>query len=433
MPRHVIESVEPNGAAHRAGICAGDTLAAINGEPVRDQIDYQFLASQGGLTLEIIRKDGQSESIKLRGSDGNLGLRFGDSMRIKVRECANNCVFCFVNQLPRCMRGTLYVKDDDWRMSLIMGNYVTLTNVGEAEFNRIISRRASPLYISVHAMDSAVNARLLGRKNERGTDIEQRLRKLSEAGISFHCQIVLCPGINDGAVLNDTIERLLALSPSALSVAVVPVGLTKHRADLPLLNHVTEGIANRVIAQVNDWQKKCLAETGTRFVFASDEMYIRANLPLPAYEEYEDFQQVGNGVGLVSSFVDDFTRETEDFAGEVSYSCAAVTGVDFAPILAPLIKPYNIDTIPIVNRFFGDTVTVAGLLTAQDIAAQLNARGGKYDAILLCDSMLNDDGVFLDDWTLDDLRSAIGTRVIVVGSSGIALANKIKELGIAKS
>ena len=464
---HSIISVAPDSVGERLGIMPGDALVSINGEPIHDQIDYLYLTSDSDVSL-LLTREGHEYRVHWRGVYCNLGLTFGDSMSVKPRECVNKCVFCFVDQLPSGMRESLYVKDDDWRMSLMMGNYITLTNISEAEFRRIISRKASPLYISIHAMDDDINAYMLGvtraaegephpaatRHPSAGGEllgcrggillpvrsIEERLNRLRDAGISFHCQIVLCPGINDGNILDDTIDRIAGgkLPPlrgnaaGAQSIAIVPVGLTKYRVGLPHIEPVNEECARAVITSVQAWQAKFLTRFGTRFVFASDEMYIKAGMPLPSYGEYEDFQQIGNGVGLIADFTYEFEAEMDNANGSVGLKTAIVTGVDAVPYIESLVSKYNIDTIPIVNSFFGETVTVTGLVTAQDIAEQFCSISDAYDVILIPDCMLNDDMVFLDDWSVDDLREKLHTEVRVVETRGDALAREIRGLCVGR-
>ncbi|MBR6185646.1 MAG: DUF512 domain-containing protein, partial [Clostridia bacterium] len=284
MP-HVIERVTPHGVAYRRGIRAGDSLIAINGEPILDEIDYQALTNRQKLDLLIRHPDGREETIRIiKAREAKLGLQLADTLACRPYACKNKCVFCFIDQMPPGMRETLYVKDDDWRLSLMMGNYITLTNVDDKEFGRILRRRASPLYISIHATDPDVRVKMM--KNPNARFIMDRLHALRDAGLRFHCQIVLCPGYNDGEVLKDTLTTLSGLYPAAQSAALVPVGLTKFREGLAPLQPFTRETARAVMDIARDFQTRLLSSIGTRFVFPADEMVLIAGEELPKEEEY---------------------------------------------------------------------------------------------------------------------------------------------------
>ncbi|MDR1569372.1 MAG: DUF512 domain-containing protein [Oscillospiraceae bacterium] len=428
MPSHPVESVAAGSVAERAGIRPGDRLRSINGESIRDQIDYLALSQKSSLRLVWETDDGSSTALIRKRKDEPLGLTFGESMRLKPKRCANRCVFCFVDQLPDGMRLSLYIKDDDWRMSLIMGNYVTLTNLSDAEFERLLRRRASPLYLSVHTLNPELRARMLGCS--RGGELDARLRALCERGIRFHAQIVMCPDWNDGAALDETIAGLLSYIPNAQSVAVVPVGLTRHRAGLDALRPVDRETARRTLDQIRRWQRVSRERTGSSFVFAADELYIKAGEQIPNDAEYEDYPQIENGVGLLRRFAMEYEE-----AWREGNRCAATdrtpqrrrvivaTGVDAAPFLRELIGRFpvfaDVTVRAVVNRFFGETITVAGLLTGRDLAEQL--ADVSADEILIPGSALNADGLFLDDWTLKRLRDELSVPVRTVGSSGESL------------
>ena len=419
---HTIAAVEPDGIAEQCGLRPGDTLLSINGEPVLDQVDYQYLTAGERLVLEV-RRGAEIEEIHLeKDADEPLGLTFASSLMARPRMCANRCVFCFVDQMPEGMRASLYVKDDDWRLSLMMGNYITLTNLSDREFARIIARRASPLYISVHAMEPGLRARMMG--NPRAARLQEQLRRLARHGISFHCPVVLCPGINDGAALDATLEALAALHPAARSVALVPVGLTGHREGLCPLTPYDAASAAALLAQAHAWQEAFWARLGTRFVFAADEFYALSGQPLPPEEAYEDYPQLENGVGLLRSFREAFYGARALAAQEtaVPRRVLVATGVSAAPYLRALVShaaPAGVQArvLAVENRFFGGHVTVAGLLTGSDLLHAL--AGEEADEILISQAMLRrEDALFLDDMPLDALRARLGVAVHAVPCDG---------------
>lgn len=419
---HEIVSVEAGSIASQLGLVPGDTLLSVNGEPVLDQIDYQYLTAREALTLEVGTARGIVEYQLEKDAEEPLGIIFASTLMSKPRTCANHCVFCFIDQMPPGLRDTLYVKDDDWRLSLMMGNYITLTNLSEKEFERIIARKASPLFISVHATDSAVRARIMG--NPRATKLIEQLHRLQDAGISFHCQIVLCPGINDGAILDDTLATLATFYPAARSAALVPVGLTCHREGLANLTPYNRRSAGELLAQAAKWQKRFLKETGTRFVFPADEFYCLADAPLPPDEAYEGYPQIENGVGLLRNFEKEFSSAYAYMDPEETRPRRVViaTGTSVTPFLRTLLAKnpmpgVDITVIPVPNHFFGTTVTVAGLLTGGDLRTALE--GIDTDEILIAEAMLRHEGsLFLDDTSRDALEAALGIPVHVAGSDG---------------
>ncbi len=406
--------------ASKAGIVTGDVVTHINGERIWDNFDLIYFETAPNPVLRVNRGGESVDIVVKKSANMPLGIEFEGDGFGKLRCCANNCVFCFVDQLPAGMRESLYFKDDDWRMSFVMGNYVTLTNVSDGEFERIIKRRVAPLYISVHAADESVAVKMMGR----GKNVMARLARLKSEGLQFHAQVVMVPFYNDGDVLEDTISRLIELSPAAKSLAIVPVGLTKHRQGLAGIKPVDEMCAGRTIGIINKYQEIAHKKTGTRFVFASDEMYIRANLPLPAYEEYEDFPQLENGVGMIANF----TREVEDalegaeISAHKNISCAC--GVDFAPYLRRIADAVgdktgvNIEVFPVQNDFFGESVTVSGLITGGDIIAELKGKPMGEVLLLPTDMFRAGTRVFLDDMHLDDVEQALNVKIIPVDNDG---------------
>lgn len=420
---HLIQGVHPGSVAIRRGLRAGDTLLSIGGEDIKDMIDYQALTARTRLSVKVRRADGTERTIDfLKSREVPLGLEFGESMNVTPRACRNHCVFCFIDQMPRGMRKTLYVKDDDWRLSLMMGNYITLTNVDDCEFERIIRRRASPLYISVHATNPDVRIRMMG--NPHAGDIMPRLQRLCAANIAFHCQIVLCPGYNDGEILDETLRALSALYPHARSAALVPVGLTKYRDGLASITPFDKEKAERTLCQLAAWQERLLKTHGTRFVFAADELYSLAGRDMPEEKEYEGYPQIENGVGLVRRFEREFALAAGDDAARerlVTIAC----GESVAPYLQQMLAQYaprgaHVSVRAVENRFFGGRVTVTGLLTGGDLIDQLKDCGD--DEILICSDMLrSEQDLFLDDVSLEALNKALGGRVSVIANRGDAL------------
>lgn len=432
---HLIVSVDPSSPAARSGIKAGDRLRSINGETVIDFIDYQALSADEDLSVAVLR-NGKEKVFSLDKDEYEpLGLNFESPMMSGVRLCCNKCLFCFVDQLPANVRPTMRVKDDDWRMSLMMGNYVTLTNLSDREIDRIVSRHASPLYISVHATDPDLRARILG--TPRASKLMAQLKKLSDGGIEFHCQAVLCPGINDGEALEQTISDLIAL-PGAKSLALVPVGLTGHREGLCPLKPYSRDEARAVIEIADKWRARLLEERDTRFVFPSDEFYLQAEKSIPADEEYEDYGQIDDGVGLLRLLHTEYTDawmdlpESDRCHTPVGTSLAIACGKSASEFIGALLKEYpisgtNISVYGLENRFFGPTVTVSGLITGRDLVDQMKDRPSK--AILITECMLRNEGDrFLDDMTLEEAEKLLNRPIIPVGRRGEDLLDAILEL-----
>ena len=431
MPTGIVH-VSAGSPAERLGLRPGDQLESIDGEPVIDQIDYQALTAQSSFLL-CVRRGGEQLRIPVRKEEWEpLGLTLDQSIVSKPRPCANRCVFCFIDQMPPGMRPTLYVKDDDWRLSLMMGNYITMTNMTDEEFGRVVRRRVTPLYISVHATDPEVRVRMM--KNPRADQLMPRLRRLKAEGLRFHCQVVLCPGWNDGAVLDRTLRELSELWPAAGSVALVPVGLTRFREHLPHLTPYDAAGAAALLDQAEGWRTRFLERLGTRFVFPSDEFYCLSGRPIPPDEAYEDYPQIENGVGMLRLFETDLFAAAEDepVAETAPRRLLIACGSSVAPVmqgwcdaLAPAGTTVRVK--PIRNRYFGETVTVTGLLTGQDLVAQL--RDEEADAILIARNMLRAEGdLFLDDMTLDEAAAALPAPLHVVDNTGDALWRAISGL-----
>ena len=414
----VITRVEKDSPAAREGLQAGDRLLLVNGEAVKDLIDYEALSVRSRLIVEVERSGEKLRYLVRKKVGEPLGLCFETTLMDRMQTCKNRCLFCFVDQMPKGIRSSLNVKDDDWRLSFIMGNYVTLTNVSEEEFGRILKRRVSPLYVSVHATDPELRVKLMS--NPTAGRIMERLTALKDAGITFHTQIVLCPGLNDGAALERTLRDLASLYPNCASVAAVPVGLTKYRDGLYPLRGYTAEEARALIAYGEGKQAEYRREWEDTFFYLSDEWYLTAGLPLPPAESYGDFPQIENGVGLLRLFELDFREAlAEKLPLSVPRQVTVAGGVAANPFFKELYKSlcnYNIyaDVTPVENRFFGGNVHVAGLVTAGDLMCTFPEKGG--GPILIPRNMLREkDSVFLDGVTLGELQEKMGRRILPFG------------------
>ena len=420
-----ISKVERGGLADDLGLKKGDELLEINGERLIDLIDYEQLMSCEELVLTVRDRSGDVYEVECdKDMDEELGADFEGDMLGNVRLCANKCMFCFVEQLPKNMRKSLYVKDDDWRMSLMMGNYITLTNVSDRELDRIIRRHASPLYISVHASDGQLRAKLLGQP--LGVKLMDQLKKLAAGGIQFHAQAVLCPGINDGAVLDKTIEDMISLYPACITLALVPVGLTGHRDGLCKIKPYDRESANKLLDDCERWQKICREKLGTALVFAADEFYVLAGRDVPPDEEYEDYPQIDNGIGLIRYQREGVRRAYEEYmeSGKTPKPrrVAIFTGMSAKDEIQWIVDTYKFAGVettvyPVRNDFFGPSVTVAGLVTGGDIVKQYG--NIKADEVLIPRVMLRDGGdVFLDDMPRSELEKKLGCPVTPVFTDG---------------
>ncbi|MEG0876200.1 MAG: DUF512 domain-containing protein [Oscillospiraceae bacterium] len=411
---------------HKAHI--GDKLISINGREIEDVLDYKFFAYDSRVLVVLEAADGRRRIVNAKKREGgDLGLEFETYLMDKARACQNRCLFCFVDQLPRGMRKTLYFKDDDSRLSFLTGNYITLTNLSERELQRIIDLRISPINVSVHATEPALRAKLLG--NPKGENGYELMKTLAEGGITMNCQIVCCPGINDGEALFRSMTDLAALYPQVNSVSVVPVGLTKFREKLYPLEPFGKENAGETIDQIIAYGDRCLKPCGSRIFFPSDEFYIKAEREIPEDEFYEDYAQLENGVGLLRLLETEFSAAlTAEFlkCDEIPFTLAC--GVSAAPFLQKLLvtaaKKYvnmNGKVFPIINDFFGHTIDVTGLITGQDLIAQLRDKN-IGQRLLISQSMLRDgEGVFLDDVTLSEVEAALGVKVIPIEADGRSL------------
>ncbi len=387
----------------------GDQLLFINGEEVKDTIDYSFFLAQENLDVVLLRR-GREVTVHNVSGHELMYASFEDDLSVKC--CKNNCIFCFVSQLPKGMRKTLYFKDDDWRHSLLFGNYVTLTNLTDEE--RIYDRCAHPLYISVHTVDETLRKQMLG--NPSAPDIKPILNRFYEKGITFHAQVVLCPGFNDGEVLQETMEYLHSLHPVCRSLAVVPVGLTQFRGNLTQICEIDMNVATDTLGAIENFAKRVYSKDGTSFVFASDELYIKAGQKLPSYEYYEDFCQIENGVGLIAQTLREADYALSRCALAPHRTVSFATSVDFAPFLQQYLQnvheklSMDFRVYPIENEFFGKSITVAGLLTAKDVIQKLKGQP-LGDILLLPPAMFAANGFTLDDLTVSDIEQQLEIQI----------------------
>ena len=426
---NTISSLDP-GSRLEGRVLPGDELRYINRHEIHDVLDYKYWAYDRSLTLEF-RDAG---TIRLRKKEGeDLGLNFETYLMDKPTGCSNRCIFCFIDQLPRGLRKTLYFKDDDARLSFLTGNYITCTNLSERELQRICDLKVSPLNISVHATDPELRAKLIG--NPRGREIMDILRRFAAAGIFMECQIVAVPGWNDGAALQRSLEDLAGLYPHVSSVSIVPVGLTCHREKLTPLSPYTPEQARATIAQVESFAAECFEKYGSHIFYCSDEMYLRAGLPLPEDEYYEDYAQLENGVGMLRSLEQDFLsamRLEEPDAAPSPFTIA--TGTAAAPFLRGLLEQAKAyfpelegQVIAVENDFFGHTIDVAGLLTGQDLSAQLQRVPSLGRVLLPLHMLRHGETVFLDDYTVARLADELGCPVQIVGIDGGDLLDAMLE------
>ena len=426
----IITTIDRHSPAEKAGIQVGEQLLTINGHTIVDVLDYRFYGYDPLSRVELKTASGDVRTVTIRKAEGqDLGLNFDTYLMDEMRSCANHCIFCFVDQMPPGMRSTLYFKDDDARLSFLLGNYITLTNLTEREAQRIIDLHISPINVSVHTTDPQLHCTMLGNKNaERSLDYIQAFCK---AGIVMNGQIVICPGWNDGDQLRRTLRDLTEWQFSSCSL--VPVGITKYRQGLAKLRPVSAEDARDIIAIAEEFGQENLRRFGTRRFFCADELYLRAELPLPQEDYYEGYRQLENGVGMLRSLGDDFLAalDTVDVPEEFS-SFTIATGTAAAPFLTGLVQQAQArfpdlrgEVVAIDNDFFGHTIDVAGLLTGQDISAQLQKRPLGDRVLIPLHMLRHGETVFLDDYTVERLSQALDRPVQVVGLDGFDLADAL--------
>ena len=408
----VILRVLEGSIAEELELVPGDKILSVNDTPLRDIIDFSFAMADEEIELLVEHADGEQELIEFdKDYDEDFGVEFERAVFDGIRSCANHCYFCFVDMIAPDMRHSLSIKDDDYRLSFLYGNFVTLTNMGAADFERIEHFHLSPLYVSVQCTNPVLRAEILRYKG--AADILGQLTKLEEAGADYHTQVVLCYGLNDGEELERTIRDITERRPHALSLAIVPVGLTKHRTDpFPLIQFDRIGAA-RVIDQVEAWQQRIRAEEGRTFIYLGDEFYFLAGRDVPPAEMYDGFPQLDNGIGLTRNFIEEWTAAA-DYANtlDTNSRLAVISGTAVAPVVERLARELDPDVqrihvLPVINEHFGETVNVSGLLTGHDISAALRAFSHSVDGVLIPASSLREgEDVFLDDMTLDAMRSS---------------------------
>lgn len=427
----LILRIEPESLADMAGIEPGDRLMLLNGHEVRDVLEYRYLMSEYEITVTIQKKNGDVEEITIENDYEDIGIEFESGLMDNAKSCTNKCIFCFIDQLPKGMRETVYFKDDDTRLSFLQGNYVTLTNMKEDELQRMIDMHVSPINISVHTTNPELRVKMLN--NRFAGKVYDIMKRFSKNNIHMNCQIVLCPGYNDEKELDRTITDIAKLYPYVDSLAIVPVGLTAHREGLCKLCEFDSLGAKRVIEQVGKYQKKYLKKFGTRLVYLSDEFYLKADLSLPKPEEYEGFPQLENGVGLIPGMEEEFSeailriaqkkrnRRVSLATGELAY--------DFIKSMTERMERaapgFSADVFAVKNEFFGGGVNVAGLVCGGDIIKQLKGRIATKELFIPQVMLRDDDEIFLDDVTVADLENALDVKVSAVLNDGYDFVEKL--------
>ena len=422
-----ITNVHPDSPAEKSGILPGDILLSINSHKLRDPIDFIFYSADDSLDM-VVKRNGKNINIH---ADRKRGREFGvDFTPFKIMTCRNNCIFCFVKQLPKGLRKTLYIKDEDYRMSFLYGNYVTLSGMTREERTRIVEQRLSPLYISVHSTNKALRNKLLG--NAKAPDILKQLKFFTENKIRFNLQIVLCPDYNDGKELEQTLADLGRFYPYALSIAVVPVGLTRYRK--PGIRPVEKPDAEHAINIIEAFQKRFRKKHGNAVVYGSDELYLRAERPFPPLRDYGDLHQIENGVGMIPLFMNRAKKVKLQRTLPRKKRILTFTGVAFHPFLKKFLDRFSekenlniFDVVPVENKFFGVSVNVAGLLTGRDVIKTVSDRVEGHEMILVPDVVLNDENKFLDDITLDDIEESLGITVRKIDSTPDGLVKGLFE------
>ena len=428
----VIASVDSNSPAQRAHIAPGERLLTINGHPIADVLDYRFYGYDAKAELRLRRPNGKEHTVRIRKEEGqDLGLNFDTYLMDELRQCANHCIFCFVDQMPPGMRPSLYIKDDDARLSFLLGNYITLTNLTEREAQRIIELHISPINVSVHATDPQLHCVMLGNKNAARS--LEYMRAFGKAGIEMNGQIVVCPGWNDGDQLRRTLSDLMDMG--FRSCSIVPVGITRYRQGLAKLRAVDAQSAGAILDIAEEYGAMALERFGTRMFFCADELFLRAGRELPEEAYYEGYRQLENGVGMLRSLQSGFLAALEwEEPPAIPSPFTIATGRAAEPFLRQLLDTAKErfpglqgQVIGIDNDFFGHTIDVAGLLTGQDISAQLAGRALGERVLLPLHMLRHGEHVFLDDYTVERLERELGCRVQIVGTDGGDLADAMLE------
>lgn len=429
----IIEYVEPGSYADEAGLSKGDKILSVNGNDFYDILEYRYLTAEYEVLLRVEKENGDIEEITIENDYEDLGIEFSNALIDTAKSCRNKCIFCFIDQLPKGMRETVYFKDDDTRLSFLQGNYVTLTNLDDDDLQRLIRMRISPINISVHTTNPDLRVKILSNKN--AGKIYDIMKRFSENGIYMNCQIVLCRGYNDKEELDRTISDIAGLSPYVESLSVVPVGLTAHREGLCKLDAFDKESSKEVINQVLKWQKKLKKEIGTRLVYLSDEFYINAGEKIPDAEDYEGFPQIENGVGLVASLYEEFMqalkmlrysnkkREVSLITGELSYEFIKSLAEDLEKKCSGL----KVNVYPIKNNFFGGGVNVSGLVVGGDIMEQLKDKNLGDQAFIPSSMLRAGEDVFLDDTTLEEVEKFLNVPIGVMNNDGYEFVEMITD------
>ena len=431
---HIISSVAPGSIAQEMGIEPGDRLLEVNGKSPEDVFDYRYLMNEEEILVLIRKANGEEWELEIEKEyEDDLGIEFENGLMDDYRSCRNKCIFCFIDQLPKGMRSTLYFKDDDSRLSFLQGNYLTLTNMSEHDIDRIIQYKLSPINISFQTMNPELRCKML--HNRFAGEIFDKVKRLKDAGIIMNGQIVLCRGVNDGAELERSIRELTAYMPQLESVSVAPVGLTRYRDGLYPLEPFTKEDACEVLDLIHGWQEKLYKEWGNHFIHAGDEWYILAERPIPEEKTYDGYLQLENGVGMVRLLEEEVAQTLAGMAGDNRKIHRTIaTGELAAPFLRKHVdavqKKYpnvDIQVLAIKNEFFGGKITVAGLITGTDLISQLKGKD-LGDRLLLTNHMLKSgEPVFLDDVTVDDVQNALQIKVSIVESSGADFVSSLIE------
>ena len=431
---HIISSVAPGSIAQEMGIEPGDRLLEVNGKSPEDVFDYRYLMNEEEILVLIRKANGEEWELEIEKEyEDDLGIEFENGLMDDYRSCRNKCIFCFIDQLPKGMRSTLYFKDDDSRLSFLQGNYLTLTNMSEHDIDRIIQYKLSPINISFQTMNPELRCKML--HNRFAGEIFDKVKRLKDAGIIMNGQIVLCRGVNDGAELERSIRELTAYMPQLESVSVVPVGLTRYRDGLYPLEPFTKEDACEVLDLIHGWQEKLYKEWGNHFILAGDEWYILAERPIPEEKTYDGYLQLENGVGMVRLLEEEVAQTLAGMTGDDRKIHRTIaTGELAAPFLRKHVdavqKKYpnvDIQVLAIKNEFFGGKITVAGLITGTDLISQLKGKD-LGDRLLLTNHMLKSgEPVFLDDVTVDDVQNALQIKVSIVESSGADFVSSLIE------
>ena len=433
--RHIVAEVLPGSIAEEMDIVVGDEIVSINGEEIEDIFDYQFLCENEYIEVGIRKESGEDWILEIdKDEDEDLGIKFENGLMDDYHSCSNKCIFCFIDQMPPGMRKTLYFKDDDARLSFLQGNYVTLTNMSEKDIERIIKYNLSPINISFHTTNPELRCMMLN--NRFAGKALEKAKRFYEAGLVMNGQIVLCKGVNDKDELERTISDLYEYLPYLQSVSIVPVGVTKYRDGLYKMDAWEKEDAEYLIDQVEKWQKKAYAQYGLHFVHASDEWYINANRQLPEAERYDGYLQIANGVGTMRSMIDEFEEELDNFKEfkeneeRVTVVCGELPYAYIKMMADKLMNDHphkEINVVPVKNRFFGESITVTGLLTGQDIVYALKDIN-LGNRVLLSENILKaDEEIFLDDMTLNEFKEVLQVDVSIVQSNGYDFVDCILE------